>query len=186
MVGTAELPRRNVELKAIDPDPAVSLKCCLSIAADDHGELHQRDTYFNVAHGGLKLREQQPGGAQLIQFERADEPGERESRYRLIDIPEGPVLRAALASALGVSVTVLKRRRLFIWRSVRIHLDEVARLGTFIELEAVAPGDSDLTHEHELIRELRELFAITEQRLVPIGYAKQLQAQSHPADVGLC
>jgi hypothetical protein len=31
-------------------------------------------------------------------------------------------------------------------RASRIHLDEVERPGTFIELEAVAPADSDLAH----------------------------------------
>jgi adenylate cyclase class IV len=38
---------------------------------------------------------------------------------------------------------VAKRRHLLLWEGVRIHLDEVERLGTFIELEAVAPPDSD-------------------------------------------
>lgn len=36
------------------------------------------------------------------------------------------------------------------------HLDEVEHLGTSIELEAVAPPDSDLTHEHRLVAELRD------------------------------
>jgi adenylate cyclase class IV len=55
--------------------------------------------------------------------------------------------------------------------------DRVERLGTFIELEAVAPPDSDLTHEHQLIAELRDALAITDERLVAIGYAEQLRAK---------
>ncbi len=46
-----------------------------------------------------------------------------------------------------------------------------------VELEAVAPPQSDLTHEHDLIAELREAFAITDQRLVAHGYANQLLDQ---------
>ena len=42
----------------------------------------------------------------------------------------------ALDAALGTTVVVAKRRRLFIWEDVRIHLDEVEGLGTFVELEA--------------------------------------------------
>lgn len=57
---------------------------------------------------------------------------------------------------------------------MRIHLDNVEQLGTFIELEAVAPPDSDLVHEHELISHLRTAFAITDKRLLATGYAKQL------------
>jgi adenylate cyclase class 2 len=138
--------------------------------------IEQRDTYFNVTGGGLKLREESPGSAHLIQFERVDEPQQRESRYRIIGIEDGAQLRAALQSALGVSVVVAKRRRLRVWRDVRIHLDEVDGLGTFIELEAVAAPDSDLTREHALIEELRGAFAISDDRLVSRGYAALLLA----------
>ncbi len=169
-------PRRNIELKARDPTPGRSLELCLSIAAEDRGQLLQRDTYFEVARGGLKLREQRPGQAHLIQFDRAREPQERESRYRLIEVDDGPTLRAALERALGSRVTVIKRRSLFIWQTVRIHLDEVERLGSFIELEAVAPPESDLAREYELIRELREVFSVTDERLVALGYAEQILA----------
>src|ERR1700722_9295216 len=76
-------PRRNIELKAIDPDPAGSLEVRRALGAQDEGVLWQRDSYFNVSTGGLKLREQLPGRAHLIQFERAEEPQQRESRYRI-------------------------------------------------------------------------------------------------------
>ena len=66
------------------------------------------------------------------------------------------------------------------WREVRIHLDEVDGLGTFIELEAVARPESDLTREHALVRELREAFAITDARLLSRGYADQLLGRPTP------
>lgn len=169
-----EGPRRNVELKARDAAPARSREVCEALGAEDHGEIWQRDTYFNVARGGLKLREERPGRAHVIQFDRASEPQQRESRYRIVIPDDGPALRAALEATIGVSVVVVKRRGLHLWRGVRIHLDEVEQLGRFIELEAVAPPESDLTHEHELIRELRDAFQITDARLVALGYADQL------------
>jgi adenylate cyclase class 2 len=168
-------PRRNVELKARDPDPARSLAAALAIGATDHGELRQRDTYFHVANGGLKLREQEPGEAHLIQWERAEQARERESRYRIAVVHDPVALADALGAALGVRGAVQKRRRLLLWRDVRIHLDAVEGLGTFIELEAVAPAASDLTHEHALIAELRTRLSITDERLVPLGYAVLLQ-----------
>jgi adenylate cyclase class 2 len=73
--------------------------------------------------------------------------------------------------AIGIRGVVVKRRRLLLWENVRIHLDEVQQLGAFIELEAVAPPDSDLTHEHRLVAELREALGITDERLVALGYA---------------
>ena len=65
-------PARNVELKAHDPDPARTLARALDAGADDRGLLRQRDTYFGVPHGRLKLREEDPGGATLIAYERPD------------------------------------------------------------------------------------------------------------------
>lgn len=170
-------PYRNIELKAIDPDPVRSLEVCRALGAQDEDVLWQRDSYFNVSTGGLKLREQQPGRAHLIQFERADEPKQRESRYRIIQTDEPQTLLAALTAALGVTVAVTKYRRLFLWQNVRIHLDDVERLGSFIELEAVAPADSDLRHEYALVEQLREAFSITDDRLKAKGYAQQLVAR---------
>jgi cytidine deaminase len=43
---------------------------------------------------------------------------------------------------------------------VRIHLDDVDGLGRFVELEAVADGDSDLVREHEQVRFLTEVLGI--------------------------
>jgi adenylate cyclase class IV len=179
-----QAPRRNIELKASDPDPSASLEVCRALGAEDHGTIAQRDTYFEVARGGLKLREEQPGRPHLIQFERASEPQQRESRYRIIDVSDGQVLRAALAATIGVRGVVVKRRRLLLWQSVRIHLDEVERLGTFIELEAVAPADSDLAYEYQLVAELRDSLGITDQRLVALGYAAQLLRASGDSDLG--
>lgn len=85
-------------------------------------------------------------------------------------------------AAIGINVTVTKHRRLLLWQTVRIHLDTVEHLGTFIELEAVAPADSDLQHEHHLVQQLRSAFSITDDRLIATGYAKQLTTQfPHPA-----
>jgi adenylate cyclase class 2 len=157
-----------------------SLEVCRTLGAEDNGEIWQRDTYFQVAHGGLKLREERPGRPHLIQFQRANEPQQRESRYRIIEVDDGAVLSAALADAIGIRVLVAKRRHLFLWRDVRIHLDDVEQLGRFIELEAVAPSESDLTHEHDLVVELRDAFDITDERLIAIGYAEQLMQARSP------
>jgi adenylate cyclase class 2 len=178
MTAGGDRGRRNVELKARDDSPERSLELCRGLGARDQGEIHQRDTYFPVAHGGLKLREERPGRPHLIQFERADGPQQRESRYRILGVDDAATTRAALSKALGVCCVVSKRRRLLLWGDVRIHLDAVERLGTFIELEAVAPAHSDLGHEHRLLDELRERLAITDERLIARGYRAQLCALS--------
>ena len=166
--------RRNIELKACDPDPVSSLQTCRALDAEDKGTTWQRDSYFDVPFGGLKLREEDPGRPQLIQFERANQPQQRESRYRIIEVNDAQTMLAALTAAIGLAIVVTKQRHLFLWQNVRIHLDDVEQLGSFIELEAVAAHDSDLSHEHTLIGQLRTTFAITDTRLIATGYAHQL------------
>lgn len=181
---------RNVELKARDPDPALSLERALALGAEDQGEIRQRDTYFARARGRLKLREQEPvsgGGApgtagrlpngdELIQYSREDSTDERTSSYRRVPTEEAEALREALDGAYGTLVTVTKRRRLLLWEGVRIHLDEVEGLGSYLELEAVAEPDSDLTAERERVERLRAELGIDDESLVATSYSDLLDA----------
>jgi homotetrameric cytidine deaminase len=169
-------PRRNVELKARDPQPERSLERARALGADDRGELRQRDTYFAAPRGRLKLREQEPGDAQLIAYERADAAEARESRYRLAPVQDAAALREALDAALGTTVVVDKRRHLLLYEGVRIHLDRVEGLGDFVELEGVADEASDLAHEAELVARLRTELAIADDAIEATGYADLLTA----------
>jgi homotetrameric cytidine deaminase len=155
-------PRRNVELKALDPDPARSLAVCRELGAEDKGVLRQRDTYFRARSGRLKLREEEPGGAVLIQYDRPDAAAARESRYRLTRVEDPDELRASLDAALGTLVVVDKERHLLLWDGVRIHLDTVQGLGSFVELEGVAPPESDLAPERRKVVYLQRELGIEE------------------------
>jgi homotetrameric cytidine deaminase len=166
---------RNIELKARDPQPARTLELALGLGAKDRGEIVQRDTYFRqAARGRLKLREQDPGDDELIQYRRADSSGARESDYRRVPVADAPALRDALGAALGTLVVVDKRRRLLIHENVRIHLDEVEGLGSFLELEAVAAPGADLAAEHGKVARLREQLEVGDDALVPESYSDLL------------
>ncbi len=147
---------------------------CARLGAREEGVLRQRDTYFLTARGRLKLREQEPGGAQLIHYERGDHLHARESSYLIAPVPDAEAMRALLDACLGTRGVVTKRRELFLWRGVRIHLDAVEELGSFLEFEAVVGSGSDLTREYGLIGELRAAFAITDEHLMSSGYADRL------------
>jgi homotetrameric cytidine deaminase len=173
---------RNVELKARDPDPARTLERALALGAEDRGEITQRDTYFSGARGRLKLREHESAGSplwdelieythELIEYSRADSTDARTSNYRRVPVPDVAPLREALDAAFGTLVTVTKRRRLLIWEGVRIHLDEVEGLGSYLELEAVAEPGSDLAAEHDKVERLRDELGIEDANLVATSYA---------------
>src|SRR4051794_21276104 len=177
-------PRRNVELKARDPHPERSLERARALGAEDRGELRQRDTYFAAPRGRLKLREQEPGGAELIAYERADAEIARESRYRIAPVDDPAALREALDAALGTVVVVAKRRRLLLWDGVRIHLDRVEGLGDFVELEGVVDEGSDLARAGALVERLRAELAIADDAIEATGYADLLRGAAPAGDDG--
>jgi len=160
--------QRNLEIKARDADPRRSLELALELGAEDHGEIEQRDTYFARTTGRLKLREQEPGQTELVQYRRADQTGPRVSDYRVVPIAEAEAVREALDAALGTLVVVEKSRRLLVWEGVRIHLDVVEGLGSFVELEA--PG------EGERLSDLRAKLDIRDEGLVAQSYSDLLLA----------
>jgi adenylate cyclase class IV len=136
--------RENIELKAADADPAASERICRELGATDCGVLAQRDTYFGVERGRLKLREDtERATGELIFYLRADVSGLRSSSYWRAPTGDPSALASLLEAAHGVVGVVSKRRRLFLFENVRIHLDDVEGLGAFIELESVlaTPGD---------------------------------------------
>jgi adenylate cyclase class 2 len=171
---------RNLELKAHDPAPTATLEACRKLGAVDCGLLWQRDTYFNTTQGRLKLREQRPGRCQLIHYHRADQTEECESRYRILEVTDADTIRSFLAESLGVRATVTKQRRLFLWRSIRIHLDDVEGQGRFIEFEAVAQAESDLSAEYGLVAELRGRLEIAEENLVAASYCDRAVSVGPP------
>jgi homotetrameric cytidine deaminase len=167
-------PRRNIEVKALDPDPERSLATCRELGAEDRGVLVQRDSYFRTTRGRLKLREEEGSPATLVQYDRPDAARARLSSYRLVEIEDPAGLRAALTGALGTLVVVDKERHLFVQGAVRIHLDRVRDLGTFVELEGVAEPDSDLSAERAQVERLMEALDIDETRIVSDSYADRL------------
>lgn len=162
--------RRNLELKARDPDPSASLERCRTLDAVDGGSLDQVDTYFAAREGRLKLRETDSRSAELIAYARADVAEMRPSDYRIVPVSDLEALRELLAAALGVVGTVRKRRRLFLWHGVRIHLDEIAGLGAFVELEGVVAEGRTESEMAARVGRARDHLGIAAERLVRDGY----------------
>ena len=82
-------------------------------------------------HGRLKLREIVGHSAQLIWYERPDSKEPKTSRYHLAEVGDADVVKAALGAGLGVRCVIKKRREIYLYCNVRIHLDRVDDLGEF-------------------------------------------------------
>jgi predicted adenylyl cyclase CyaB len=163
---------KNIEVKARCPDLARVREAARALGAVPRGVLHQIDTYFRVPAGRLKLREMET--AELIFYRRSNEAGPRSSEYEVAAVAEPERMRTALAAALGVWVTVEKRRELWIYDNVRVHLDEVAGLGSFLELEAVVDAAHPVEVCEATIRRLLDGLGVEADDLVRDSYSDLL------------
>lgn len=164
-------PSQNIELKARCKSLAKAEEICLEMNAMDGGVERQVDTFFHARRGRLKMREINEETAALIWYDRPDETQTRQSNYYLVPVSAPATLQASLEAALGIIHTVVKRRRIYHYGKVRIHLDQVEGLGTFVEFEAVLSPDDDASDAHALLAALRDRFGITDDDLVAVPYA---------------
>ena len=106
------------------------------------GADRQRDTYFAVPDGRLKLRE---GGIEqsLIFYNRSDQAATRESHVIYASLDKTDELRRVLEAALPVLGVVEKDREIFYVGDTKIHLDRVEGHGFFLEVEAPNAGEAD-------------------------------------------
>jgi adenylate cyclase class IV len=144
---------RNIEIKARISSVQELLPRALKVVGAGAGlgaepeRIEQDDTFFQVPHGRLKLRQFADGSAELIHYHRPDSAAAKASDY---------------VRGCGVLGRVRKTRLLVLVARAgfhtRIHLDQVQGLGDFMELEVVlADGQSDAqgaAHANALMQQL--------------------------------
>ncbi len=166
---------RNLEAKFPLRDHARARESAKAIGYTERAILRQRDTFFGVARGKLKLREiaDEAGGA-LIYYGR-EESGELQlSRYEIVPVPDLTAMRAILAAALGILAEVRKERVLLMRANVRLHLDHVAELGDFGEIEAVIAETDDPESSRASVDELLDALGVARGDLIQRSYFEML------------
>jgi predicted adenylyl cyclase CyaB len=165
---------RNIELKARYADLTVAADIAAAMGAEREGVEWQRDTYFQVNSGRLKLRQRRPEGRpeenQLIGYHREDHTGSRGSDYRLIPIDDGQALRSTLTNTLGTRKEVIKQRTVYRLNRVRIHLDDVENLGIFIEFEAIVDDQCEESSAWAKVKSLSQQFRIDPNDVIGASY----------------
>jgi adenylate cyclase class 2 len=179
---------QNLELKVRCPDE-ITLEMVEERARQNNAAyvhtLQQRDTYFNVPSGRLKLREWSiqedaqraasrvgdhnrvqeayengSSGALLIAYTRPNKESSRVSDYLISPISDPTTFLPLLTTTLGTWMTIEKIRVLYRYGRTRIHLDHVIELGSFVELESEFVGalsNDDVAAEHEKVKKFLQL-----------------------------
>ena len=133
------------------------------------GTDHQVDTYFRVPSGRLKVRQGRIENS-LIFYQRTDTAQARRSSVELVLLPRRNSVCAILSRALGVLAVVDKRREIYFVGNVKIHLDRVRGLGTFVEVEAMT-RTGDLSKVRAQAVKFQKLLAISPADIVPLSYS---------------
>ena len=84
--GAPPAPQRRAQ--GDRPGPGGHLARALAAGARGPRRARQRDTYFAVPRGRLKLREEEPGGATLIAYDRPDAAARARVGYRLVPVAD--------------------------------------------------------------------------------------------------
>jgi adenylate cyclase, class 2 len=126
----------NAEFKARCSDPRDAIRRVRAAGARWFSREHQVDTYYRVAEGRLKLRET-GSRAELVWYFRGDTLRSKRSDVLMLRVSDPNSVKEALSRDLVVKVVVDKLRRVYLKDNVRVHIDEVRGLGTFVEIEAV-------------------------------------------------
>jgi len=161
---------QNVEIKAPLTDPDDLRRRVAPLATDGPHRISQHDTFYRCRDGRLKLRRFADGSGELIAYRRPDENGPRTSQYRLVPCPDPDALHAALEESLGILGEVRKERTLWLVGRTRVHLDEVERLGCFVELEVVLDDGDPIEAGESEAAQLMEALGIDPSGLVPGAY----------------
>jgi len=168
----------NVEFKAELRDPALARSICAAIGATQVATLRQTDTYYRLPAGRLKERKTASEPTEWVFYERPDDARPRVSRFTIYS--EAEAVERFAPERLERWLTVRKTRELFMLGNVRIHLDRVEGLGSFIEFEALVSRKQDIPGCHRAIARLRRALAPALGEAIAVGYSDLLAAQDEP------
>ncbi len=171
-------PKKNqkamVELKARVDDLTHIRNKLMHDGAEKIGVFHQKDTYYNVPKGRLKLRKVEGRiGAELIYYERENVAGPKRSSVLILSIPQPEHFKQILERIMEVNAIVDKVREIYFYDGVQVHLDIVKDLGTFVEFERTTSQDKEKQkNDLRKLETLRERLGINPQSLQRLSYSE--------------
>lgn len=165
---------RNAEFKARCSDLESARALLEQLQPVFQGTDYQRDTYFQVPEGRLKLREGNIEYA-LIHYQRSETAGTKASEIELFRFTPDQALYNILCKALPILVVVNKQRDIYFHGQVKIHLDRVDGLGTFLEVEVIdATGEIPMEELDRQCQWYARYFGINDSDFVAASYSDLL------------
>jgi len=173
-----------VELKAKVDDLDHFRRKLTDLKAQHIGTFRQIDTYFDTPKGRLKLRETESDHrAKLIYYERENIAGPKKSNVFILKIEEPARFKRLLEKGLKTIAIVDKAREIYRLhvadgkksRVVKVHLDSVKGLGSFLEFEMEATPRA-FTEDRAVLLSLMKQLRISEENLEALSYCDLMKS----------
>jgi adenylate cyclase class 2 len=181
---------RNIEVKLRLSDAGRVRAAAMAAGARSAGVEAQVDRYYELDGGRrVKLRTRGHGAAELIHYHRPEVAGVRVSDYAVMPVRDAAGTASLVPAGPAIAV-VRKRREVLLLENVRIHLDEVDRLGAFLELEAVVDAQHDDAACRVQVDALLAVLGLTDAVPIRASYGELIRekgaagASAPPADAG--
>jgi predicted adenylyl cyclase CyaB len=173
---------KNLELKAVATNLPRLRKVLRELgASQEPRSLDQTDWYFTVPRGRLKLRQRKgQSAAELIFYVRSDAARARTSEYQTLPAADARGMLRLLREMFEAGVCVRKRRDLWLCGETRIHLDRVAGLGTFVEIEV--PFNRSAAEARRVMRTLKKRLGIGPGDVHACSYADLPARKAAPSE----
>jgi len=163
---------RNLEIKTEYRNHKNLERLLNEIGAKFVESMHQIDTYFSIPIGRLKLREIDNERAELIYYQRGEKSNKRWSDYYLYSCVNPKELKSFLNKIFPIKIVVNKKRVLYQYCNAKIHIDEVKKLGNFMEIEIEVKRGKN--QAENLMKELLDYLKIPQRHFIKKSYSDLL------------
>lgn len=165
-----------VEMKARIEDLNATRELLLKLNALQKEVIDQKDTYFDVTSGRLKLREINGSEkAQIFFYERPNIAGVKMNRSISLEVEPSTSAKKMLEKLFKVKVVVKKTREIYSIEKCKVHLDRVVGLGTFLELEMQSLEDElSIRKSRGILNEILEKLNVPTSSMESLSYSDLL------------
>lgn len=169
-----------VELKAKVDDHEVLRKKLTLLGAKYVGTFQQKDKYFEVPEGRLKLREVKNNDfLELIYYKRENIAGPKKDDAFILKVHEAEEFKKILEKILTPLIIIKKVREIYCLQKTQIHLDVVEGLGKFVEFEIHVNENSVKSENgHNILENLMNQLEISSENLESLSYSDLAQGQT--------
>ncbi|WP_138099956.1 class IV adenylate cyclase [Streptococcus australis] len=160
----------NIEFKAKLNNRNLAKNIIIKYSQANPEILKQRDIFYNFKLGRLKMRTINNSESELIFYIRQNIAGRKVSKYKRIKVKNPRLVDSMLSTLLGKIGEVKKSRTLYLKENIRFHLDEVAGLGNFIEVEYILPKDETRQSAEKKVDDIIKMLKIKKKDFIDISY----------------